>query len=51
VADDVKVEVLERITDGIAIYTVLLDDRVHVITRDKKLVLRFIKKSKDQGGE
>ena len=42
-ANDIKVEVIERITDGIAYYTVLLNDWVYLITREKKLVRKFIK--------
>ena len=43
-ANDIKVEVIERITDGIVIYTVLLNDWVYLITRDKKLIDKFKKK-------
>jgi len=44
VADDVKIEVLERITDGIPIYTVLFDGWVYIITRNKELIKKFIDK-------
>jgi len=46
---DIKVEVIERITDGIAYYTVLINDWVYLITRDKNLVTKFIKKGNYNG--
>jgi hypothetical protein len=49
VADDIKVEVIERITDGIPYYTVLKDGWVYLITRDKTIVEKFIKKGKKNG--
>jgi hypothetical protein len=42
--DDIKIEVIERTSGGIVVYTVLLNDWVYLITRDSKLVEKFKKK-------
>jgi hypothetical protein len=44
VADETKVEVIERITGGIPIYTVLFNGWVYIITRNKELIKKFIDK-------
>jgi hypothetical protein len=44
VADDTKIEVLERISDRISVYTVLINDKVYLITKNKELITKFIKK-------
>ena len=43
-AEGITIEVKERITGGIVIYTVLLNDWIYLITRDKKLIEKFKKK-------
>jgi hypothetical protein len=44
VVDGISIDVQERRSDGIIVYTVLLNDWVYLITRNKKLIEKFKKK-------
>jgi hypothetical protein len=44
VDNDITIEVIERRAGNISIYTVLLNDWVYLITRDRKLIEKFKKK-------
>jgi adenine specific DNA methylase Mod len=44
VADNIEIEVIERISNGIPVFTVLFNDWVYLITRNKELIQKYIDK-------